>query len=76
MANGNGDGAPRRSNGRSAGFHKGSLGSPFQKEYYGDEGMDPGDADYQSGPRIDSGVLGDRVKMNVSKTNGNGRGRG
>ena len=76
MANGNGDTAPKRSGGRGVGFHKGSSGSPYHLETYGDEGLDPGDADYQSGPRIDAGVLGDRVKMNVSKTNGNGRGRG
>ena len=61
---------------RKVGFHKGSLGSPFQLEYQGDEGMDISpDTDSQSGPRIGSGVLGKRVTMEVQRA-GNGRGRG
>ena len=55
------------------GLHKGSSGSPFHiSEYEADMPIDPGDADYQSGPRVGAGVLGKRVSMEVSK-NGNGR---
>lgn len=74
-ANGNGDNSPKRSGGRSVGFHKGSLGSPYSLETYGNTGLDPGDAQSDSyGPRIGPGVLGTRVRMEVSR-NGNGRGR-
>lgn len=62
-------------------FHKGALGSPFQLEYYGNEGMETGPAGRPSemGPRIGSGVLGDRVLMEVERDGGTlakGRGRG
>ena len=51
------------------GFHKGSLGSPFQLEYMADRGIDTGpDGDLsEGGPRIGSGVLGKRVMMEVQR---------
>lgn len=59
------------------GFHKGAMGSPFQKEYYGNEGIDmgPGGEPSERGPRIGSGVLGRRVKMEVQRDSSPLRGR-
>jgi hypothetical protein len=52
-----------------AGFRKGALGSPFQTEYYGNQGMEMGEAGKPSerGPKIGSGALGKRVTMEVSR---------
>lgn len=46
-----------------AGFHKGSSGSPFQTEYYGNQGMDtgPGGKPSDEMPRVGAGVMGKRV---------------
>ena len=63
-------------------IHKGALGSPFQLEYYANEGMDGGPAARPSerGPRIGSGVMGRRVMMEVERDGSSpaakGRGRG
>lgn len=76
MARRDREAAPRAGGTRKVGFHKGSLGSPFQLEYQGDEGLEPGDADYQSGPRVGSGVLGRRVMMEVQRAGTKNFGRG
>ncbi|MDE2100378.1 MAG: hypothetical protein KGL39_24210 [Patescibacteria group bacterium] len=50
------------------GFRKGALGSPWSRETYSNDPMDIGDAEYGEGaPRIGSGVLGERVKMEVQR---------
>ena len=57
-SNGNGNGL----------WHKGALGSPWQKEYYADEGRDIAEGtDQQSGPRIGAGALARRVTMEVER---------
>lgn len=65
----------KRSSG--VGFHKGTLGSPFQLETYGDEGVGGfGEAERTDGPRIGSGVLGRRVTMEVQRDSGRSMRRG
>ena len=51
------------------GFHKGSSGSPFHTEYYGNAGIEtgPGGKPSERGPSIGSGVLGRRVEMEVDR---------
>lgn len=57
-------------------IHKGSSGSPYHiSERFADEPLDPGNAQYQSGPRVGAGVLGRRVTMEVQRA-GSGRDRG
>ena len=59
---------------QKVGFHKGTLGSPFQLETYGDEGVGGiGTAERTDGPRIGSGVLGRRVEMEVDRDSSRGR---
>jgi hypothetical protein len=60
-----------RSGGKGVGFHKGSLGSPFQLETYGPSGVNAGESDYEDGPRIGPGVL-KRVTMEVDRGGGKG----
>jgi hypothetical protein len=48
------------------GFHKGSSGSPFQTEYYANEGYEARSV-ADRGPRIGAGALGRRVTMEVQK---------
>ena len=57
-----------------ASFRTGSLGSPWQKEVKGSSAMDPGDAEYEDGPKVGPGSFAKRVTPDVSKNNGgNGR---
>lgn len=51
------------------GFHKGSSGSPFHTEYYGNEGIEtgPGGKPSEGGPRVGAGVEGRRVTMEVDR---------
>lgn len=52
------------------GFHKGSSGSPFQTEYYGNEGIDmgPGGKPSDEMPRIGAGALGRKVQTEMTRT--------
>jgi hypothetical protein len=63
-----------------ASFRKGALGSPWSTEVNGPTAMDPGNAENFVGPRIGSGVMGDRVRMEIERDGmksmkGRGRGR-
>ena len=52
-------------------FRKGWSGSPFHLGYDANEGMGaPGTAEMETGPRIGSGVLGDRVTTEVQRDGG------
>lgn len=60
-----------------ASFRKGALGSPWSTEVTGPTALDPGTASRESGPRVGSGVEGDRVMMEVQRDGGRlAKGRG
>lgn len=57
-----------------ASFRTGALGSPWSKEVVGSTAMDPGDAEYEDGPKVGPGKFAKRVTAEVSRSNGgNGR---
>lgn len=66
--------APRRSGGSGVGFHTGSLGSPFQLEYYGDSGKGA-PAGSETSVRVGSGAMQGRVRADYDR-NGSARNRG